>query len=284
MPSSYTNSLRLTLPVTGELSGTWGDTVNNGITSLLDAAVAGTAAVVHDDSANYTLSTANGSTDQARQMFLNITGTLTAARNVVCPAQSKLYFIKNATTGGYALTLKTSGGTGIAVANGQIAVLYCDGTNVVNAISYFTALTVASLVATTADINGGTIDGTTIGGSSAAAATVTALTATSDSTFSSTGAVKISAGTTAQRPTPAAGQIRFNSDDGKYEGYDGTAWGQLGGGATGGGSDEIFIENGQTVTTNYTIPSGKNAMSTGTVTINSGVTVTVPSGSRYVVI
>lgn len=61
-------------------------------------------------------------------------------------------------------------------------------------------------------------------------------------------------------------------------------WAQIGGGATGGGDDQIFVENGQTVTTSYTIPTGKNAMSTGVVTINSGVTVTVPSGSRWVII
>lgn len=55
-------------------------------------------------------------------------------------------------------------------------------------------------------------------------------------------------------------------------------------GATGGGTDDIFYENSQNVTTNYTITTNKNAMTTGPVTINSGVTVTVPSGSRWVVI
>jgi hypothetical protein len=61
-------------------------------------------------------------------------------------------------------------------------------------------------------------------------------------------------------------------------------WTQIGGGATGGGNDQIFVENGQTVTTTYSIPSGKNAMSTGPITINSGASVTVPSGSRWVVL
>jgi hypothetical protein len=58
----------------------------------------------------------------------------------------------------------------------------------------------------------------------------------------------------------------------------------LGGGATGGGSDQVFVENGQNVTANYTIPGTKNAMSTGPITIDSGVTVTISSGARYVVI
>lgn len=61
-------------------------------------------------------------------------------------------------------------------------------------------------------------------------------------------------------------------------------WTAVGQGATGGGGNQIFVENGQTVTTNYTIPTSKNAMSTGPITINGGVTVTIPSGSRWVVL
>lgn len=61
-------------------------------------------------------------------------------------------------------------------------------------------------------------------------------------------------------------------------------WAQIGGGATGGGNDQIFVENGQTVTTTYAIPVGKNAMSTGPITINSDVSVTVPSDSRWVIL
>ena len=100
-----------------------------------------------------------------------------------------------------------------------------------------------------------------------------------------TGSMLLPAGTTAQRDvTPAAGYIRFNSSITKFEGYNGSTWASVGGGATGGGSDEIFIENGQNVTTNYTITTGKNAMSTGPITINSGVTVTVPTGSVWVVL
>lgn len=129
MPSSFTPSLRLTLPVTGENPGTWGDLVNNGITSLVDSSVAGYAAVAMTN-ADYTLTTVNGAADESRKMMLNISGTLTAARNVICPTASKLYFVKNATTGGFAITLKTSAGTGVSIPNGAIAVLMCDGTNV----------------------------------------------------------------------------------------------------------------------------------------------------------
>lgn len=105
--------------------------------------------------------------------------------------------------------------------------------------------------------------------------------------FSGTGAVKVPVGTEAQRPgSPTAGMFRFNDDADKFEGYNGTAWGSIGGGggASGGGSDQVFYENDQVVTTDYTITSNKNAMSTGPITINSGVTVTVPSGSVWVVL
>jgi hypothetical protein len=253
MPSSYTPSLRLVLPVTGELTGTWGDVTNQGLTELVDASIAGTASITMAD-ANYTLSTADGTADEARKMFVVATGALTAARNIICPTASKLYFVANNTTGGFAVTFKTSAGTGVSIPNGEAMVLYCNGTNVINAITNFNELDIG------------------------------VLTAYGDSSFTSTGAVKIPVGTTAQRPTGADGKIRFNSDTDKFEGYDGTAWGQLGGGATGGGSDQVFVENGQVVTTSYTLPGTKNASSTGPITIDSGATVTVSSGSRWVVL
>jgi hypothetical protein len=102
---------------------------------------------------------------------------------------------------------------------------------------------------------------------------------------SATGSALLPAGTQAQRDgTPSAGFLRFNTDLAKPEVYNGTAWGSVGGGATGGGSDDIFIQNGQTVTTSYTITASKNAMSTGPITVNSSITVTVPTGSRWVVL
>jgi hypothetical protein len=61
-------------------------------------------------------------------------------------------------------------------------------------------------------------------------------------------------------------------------------WSQIGGGATGNGGDQVFVENNQTVTASYQIPTGKNASTVSPITINSGVVVTVPSGSRWVVL
>lgn len=145
MPSSYTTSLRLTLPATGELSGQWGNTVNTGITELLDAAVAGTAAISTWGGAgvSYTLSNNSGLADEARKMFILATGSPGEAKNVICPAVSKFYVFRNDTTGGFALTLKTLSGSGISVPAGQYKFLYCNGTDVVEAFNSAGALTLS---------------------------------------------------------------------------------------------------------------------------------------------
>ena len=132
MTTAYTPILQLALPVTGELNGTWGDVVNNNITSMVEQAIAGLATISTWTAASHTLTTANGTTDEARCAILECSGAPGAAATVVCPAFSKVYIIKNAVTGGYAVTLKTSAGTGISVPNGGTALLYCDGTNVVS--------------------------------------------------------------------------------------------------------------------------------------------------------
>lgn len=100
---------------------------------------------------------------------------------------------------------------------------------------------------------------------------------------SNTGAALLPSGTTAQRPTGGAAKLRFNTDLSKFEGHNGSAWGSLGG-ATGGGNDAVFYLNGQTVTTNFTIPAGQNAMSAGPITVADGVIVTVSNGSNWVVV
>jgi hypothetical protein len=131
MPSSYTSRLRLVLPVTGELTGSWGDVVNAGLTQLVEDALSGTASISMSD-ANLTLSTANEAPDQARNMFITLNGgALSAQRDVICPAVSKLYFVTNNTTGGQSIRFKTPSGTGTVIPPGQRAALYCDGVNVV---------------------------------------------------------------------------------------------------------------------------------------------------------
>jgi hypothetical protein len=105
-------------------------------------------------------------------------------------------------------------------------------------------------------------------------------------THNYTNSLNLPVGTTAQRDgSPAVGMFRYNSTLNQFEGYKNTGWGEIGGGAgaTGGGTDEVFFESDQSVTTNYTLSSGKNAH-TVSPTINSGVTVTVPSGAILVIL
>ena len=105
-------------------------------------------------------------------------------------------------------------------------------------------------------------------------------------THSYTSSLNIPSGTTAQRDgSPAVGMFRNNSTLNQFEGYNNGAWGAIGGGAgaTGGGTDEVFFESDQAATTSYTLSSGKHAH-TVSPTINSGVTITVPSGAILVIL
>jgi hypothetical protein len=134
--------------------------------------------------------------------------------------------------------------------------------------------------ANSAFVTVGTLASTNLGLASLAGATFTG-----DVILGTTTALELPDGTTGQRPgTPVNGMIRYNTTLNQFEGYKASAWGAIGGGATGGSSDDIFYENGQTVTSNYSLTAGKNAMSAGPITINSGVTVTVPSGASWVVV
>lgn len=132
MTTAYTPILKLALPVTGELNGAWGDVVNNNITSMVEQAIAGLATVNTWVAASNTLTTADGTTSQSRCAILECSGAPGAAATVICPTATKVYIVKNSVTGGFAVTLKTSAGTGVSVPNGVTVMLYCDGTNVVS--------------------------------------------------------------------------------------------------------------------------------------------------------
>ena len=100
---------------------------------------------------------------------------------------------------------------------------------------------------------------------------------------SATGSGQLPAGTTAQRDgSPSAGFIRFNSTDGSFEGYDGSAWGAIGGGASGGNGEATVFENEITISEDYTITSTYNGVSAGPLTVTG--TITVPSGSTWVIV
>lgn len=153
MPTSYTSVLKLALPVTGELSGTWGDVVNQNITAMVEQAITGIATINTWTGASHTLTVANGVTSESRCAILECSGTPGAAAEVICPTAPKIYIVKNLVVGGYAVTLKTAAGTGIIIPNGKTVWVYCDGTNVVQADDYLSSLTLGTPLTVS---NGGT--------------------------------------------------------------------------------------------------------------------------------
>ncbi len=154
MASTYSPNLRLELIGTGEQQGTWGSTTNTNLGTLIEDAIGGYTSVTVSDAGDTTLTTNNGSADQARNMVLNLTGTIGAARNVIVPAIEKVYIIKNATTGGFAVTVKVSGQTGVSVPNGSTTIVYVDGTDARQVLG-----SIAGQEASNVTITGGTISG-----------------------------------------------------------------------------------------------------------------------------
>lgn len=146
MASTYSTNLALELIGTGDQSGTWGSTTNTNLGTLIEQAVSGVVTQAMAD-ANQTITIPNGATGVARNMFIECTGALTAVRQLIVPANKKLYFVYNNTTGGFAITVLVSGQTGVSVPNGKkvILVMNSSGTDIVDATNYMSGLTVGSL-------------------------------------------------------------------------------------------------------------------------------------------
>jgi hypothetical protein len=316
MASTYSD-LKIELIGTGEQSGTWGTTTNNNFSIALSEAITGTADVAFS-SADVTLTLTNTNSAQtARNLRLNLTGTSGGARNLIlgsgCQIE-KFYLINN--TLADAVTVKNTTGTGVAVPAAAAMLVFNNGTDVVNPLTYFagkvtvtggsidntpigsstahtgafTNLSASGTLAVTGNAtftNDLAVNGnTTLGNASGDTILLNAATATipNNLTFSGTGTIRLPNGTTAERPSPTAGMIRYNTTEASFEGYAAGAWGSIGGGATGAGGDQVFYENELTVTASYTLTTSRNAMSTGPITIDSGVTVTVPTGQRWVIL
>lgn len=156
MTTAYSSLLGLALPVTGELSGTWGDMVDNGITQYVDISVAGTVTLTNDGAV--TLSNTNGTsaatnivssltgagTASAQFAIIKVTGTLTTAKVITAPSTSKTFLIVNSATGS-TVTLKASGQTGISIAVAETALAYFNGTDYVKVSSTVSSTNVASI-------------------------------------------------------------------------------------------------------------------------------------------
>jgi hypothetical protein len=134
MATAYTSLLGLALPVTGELSGSWGDIVNDSITSLLDSAISGTTTLSAD--ADVTLTTTDGAANQARQAILLWTASGSTTRNITAPAHSKAYFVINKTGGTQSIVIRGAGPTtGVTVLAGTQSLVVWDGADFVEVAS-----------------------------------------------------------------------------------------------------------------------------------------------------
>jgi hypothetical protein len=235
MTINYTTLLGLAKPVTGTEANTWGTVVNDEITSLLDTAVAGTTTLSSD--ADVTLTTTTGAANEARQAIILWTASGTVTRTITAPAQSKAYVVINKTGSTQSIKLVGVGPTtGVTIIAGESAVCAWNGVDFIK-----TSSTIANAAGSNTQVQfnnsgvlGGSANLTWSGTALAVTGTVAvtgALTATLDSTFSSTGALTISKGTTAERPTPASGMLRFNTTTTEFEGYNGSAWASVGGAA-----------------------------------------------------
>jgi hypothetical protein len=131
--TTFSTALKLELPGDGQQTGTWGQTTNKNIGTLLEQAITGVQNITMMD-ANYTLSNLNGVSDEARNAVIVVTGTNSAVRDVIAPLVNKLYLIVNNTTGGYAIRIRGASGDPVTIANGACIPVYCDGAD------FFTSL------------------------------------------------------------------------------------------------------------------------------------------------
>jgi len=152
MVSSYSTDLKLELMVTGENAGLWGDITNTNL-NILQQAIAGYESVALNATTGATLTFSNGILSNGKNAVLNLTGTLTSSVNVIVPdsgsgtAPEKVYTVKNSTTGSYAVTFKTTSGTGATWAAGDkgIKLLYSDGTNITDVNSQLKTISLFTL-------------------------------------------------------------------------------------------------------------------------------------------
>jgi hypothetical protein len=151
--TNFSPLLGLALPTTGDLSGTWGTTVNTSITNLIDSAVAGTTTLSAD--VDVTLTTTNGAANQARNAIIHWTASNGATtRNITAPAQSKAYFVINDGTG--SIVLRGAGPTtGVTVPAAGRALVAWNGTDFIKVLSNPITLT-TDVTGTLPAANGGT--------------------------------------------------------------------------------------------------------------------------------
>lgn len=205
MASTYSTNLALELIGTGDQAGTWGTTTNTNLGTLIEQAISGYVTQAVTTGNTTTLTIPNGATGVGRNMYIELTGTGGTNTVLAVPSNKKLYFIYNNTTG--AVTVKVTGQTGVSVAATEKKILVSNGTDIVEATSYITAvgnsLSLTTLTATSANITtatGTTFSATTMGAQSTTTflGTSANITTLSGTNFSATSLTLTNALTVAQ--------------------------------------------------------------------------------------
>lgn len=144
MPSTFSSNLRVELMADGEQSTVWGQKTNTNL-ELLEAAISEMATIATTGGST-TLTALDGADDESRKACLKITGVLVSNATIVIPAVTKAYWVWNATSGAYTVTIKTAAGTGQTITANQLRQVFCDGTDVYNLVAN--------------SVSGGTVGGT----------------------------------------------------------------------------------------------------------------------------
>jgi len=316
------NNLRITLIGTGEQAGTWGNTTNLNLGTLIEQAIVGyTSKTVTSSPAS--LVVADGESAEFRNANFRLLSTLSTDFRVFVPPYTKSYTMVNSSNYSAYIAVATTpnttapaqtfsatiADTTMTVISVSAGVLLSAGLNIASVagssvaantrivsqlngtpggdgqyrvsvsqavtpqVSMYAALRIppsatmtffstgTSLFESLNNVAGDLIaQGTLAVGSDA--------TFGGNGAFGGTGSLATPAGTTAQRTGTG---IRYNTTLSRYEGYDinASTWSTIGGGATGGGANQVFYENDQNITASYSISANKNAMTTGPVTITS---------------
>ena len=225
MSSTYSTSLRIQLIDTGTEDEAWGQPTDNNLGTIIEQAITGVESVSLTGVSTYTLSASNAVADQSRNAVLVFTGTPTANCNVIAPSVNKVYIIKNGTSGGYTVNIKTSSGNAVVVAANTTQLVYC------NAVDFISAVNINNVIGNLTVTGNVTVSGnvtvnTTVGKISNPSGNLTFTSTGNTVSFQpTTGAFLVPVGNTAQRPaTPKNGMSRWNSELGYYEVWNGAIW------------------------------------------------------------
>lgn len=320
--STFSTALGLELIANGDQAGTWGTTTNTNIGTLLEQAITGVGAIALAD-VDYSLTKNNGSADESRNAVLVFSGTLTVTRTITLPAVNKTYIVYNGATkslilstgsgptttlaSGYATIIYCTGGAGgvVSIAPTKISlnvITSATGSEIIPSgstaqrdalpsVGYFRYNTSTDSFEGVRSYAGATVSSIT--------KSIGTPTATVNSTAHglTTGAIVIVTGASDALYNGEFSIVYVTDDQFTYTmttepganasgtlAYTVLIWGNVGGGATGAAGNDIFYENSTNVTANYTLTTNKNAMSAGPITVNTGITVTVPTSSTWSIV